>query len=86
LKEKVPDCRPKKIKTPSPPRELTPPLRERTPREPRGRPTYQDWTNTFKRHSVYWNKPVEILEPEYIQGSPIRAQCFDTCCGNSPPK
>ena len=46
---------------------------------------YQEWTNTFSRMTVHWDKKKEILnqEKKRVQ-SPIK----DTkrCCGNSPGK
>lgn len=46
---------------------------------------YQDWTNTFSRSTVHWDKHQEILDMDKDRvATPLRQT--DLCCGNSPSR
>ena len=46
-----------------------------------------DWTNTFSRSTVYWDKNCELLDQEkpYVKARTYK-QITDRCCGHSPGK
>jgi len=46
---------------------------------------YQDWTNTFKRSTVHWDKSKEILNPDKEKVMTERFASTDRCCGNFYP-
>jgi hypothetical protein len=85
------------IPSPQPEPEIRlPKVRERSPKTPASRERkikfimegdYQNWTNTFSRSTVHWDKGNELLEQEKaFSKKGAWREPTDRCCGNSPGK
>ena len=45
---------------------------------------YEEWTNSFQRSTIYWDRGNQILEQD--KKGKKRFKLTDRCCGNSPNK